>query len=184
MSGIAPPPTMFVLIGLPASGKTTRARQLASEKDAIRITPDDWMFPLFGDPQPEGKRDILEGRLVWISLCILKRGVNAVLDFGVWSLDERSALRYLAGSVGALCELVYLEVDAEENVRRLNERPKGTGVATFEISTEDLSKYRDIFQIPTSEELMRETLDDPPTGFDNWGSWAQDRWPSLTSEYC
>jgi predicted kinase len=80
---------------------------LATETNALRITPDDWMFPLFGDPQPEGKRDILEGRLVWLSLCALKRGVNVVMDFGVWAKDERSALRYLAASVGASCELVY-----------------------------------------------------------------------------
>lgn len=173
---------MFVLIGLPASGKTTRARQLATETNALRITPDDWMFPLFGDPQPEGKRDILEGRLVWLSLCALERGLNVVMDFGVWAKDERSALRYLAAMVGASCELVYLEVDEEENARRIIERPTGAGVSTFDISSDDLAKYRDFFQVPTSEELNLETLDDPPPGFDNWESRAKDRWPGLTTE--
>ena len=156
---------------------------MANEHNALRITPDDWMFPLFGDPQPEGRRDILEGRLVWLSLCALKRGVNVVMDFGVWAKDERSALRYLAESVGASFELVYLEVDENENVRRLNERPTGAEVATFVISTDDLAQYRDIFQVPTLEELKLETLDNPPLGFDDWDSWAHDRWPSLTSEY-
>ena len=103
------------------------------------------MFPLFGDPQPEGKRDILEGRLIWLSLCALKSGVNVVMDFGVWAKDERSALRYLAESVGALCELVYLEVGEAENLKRIDERPTGAGVSTFEISPDDLAKYRDFF---------------------------------------
>lgn len=173
---------MFVLIGLPASGKTTMARQMATERDALRLTPDEWMIPLFGDPQPEGKRDILEGRLVWLSLCALKRGVNVVMDFGVWAKDERSALRYLAASVGASCELLYVEVDEEENVRRLNGRPIGADVSTFDISVDDLAKYRDFFQVPTSTELNLEILDDPPSGFPNWESWAQDRWPGLMTE--
>lgn len=173
---------MFVLIGLPASGKTTMARQLETEKNALRLTPDDWMFPLFGDPQPEGKRDILEGRLVWLSLCALKRGVNVVMDFGVWAKDERSALRYLAASVGASCELVYLVVNEEENIRRLTERPVGTAVATFDINSDDLAKYRDFFQVPTSEELNLDVLDGPPSEFQSWESWAKDRWPGLITE--
>lgn len=45
---------LFLTVGLPGAGKTTRARQLAKEHGALRLTPDEWMIPLFGDPQPEG----------------------------------------------------------------------------------------------------------------------------------
>jgi predicted kinase len=172
---------MFVLIGLPASGKTTRARQLEIDFDALRLTPDDWMFPLFGDPQPEGKRDILEGRLISLSLWALKRGINVIMDFGVWARDERSALRHLAESVGASCELIYLEIGEEENIKRITERPTGAAVSTFEISIGDLAKYRAFFQVPTVEELTRETADEAPSPFRDWEAWAQDRWPGLTT---
>jgi len=37
---------LFVTVGLPGSGKTTRAKELASEFAAVRLTPDDWMIPL------------------------------------------------------------------------------------------------------------------------------------------
>ena len=103
-----------MLVGLPAAGKTSRARELASEWNALRLTPDEWMIPLFGQKQPEGKRNVLEGRLIWLALSALRSGVNVVLDFGVWGKDERSALRALAASVGATSELVYLQVDEEE----------------------------------------------------------------------
>jgi predicted kinase len=46
------------------------------------------MIPLFGDPQPAGKRDVLEGRLIWLALEVLRLGTNVVLDFGLWSRDE------------------------------------------------------------------------------------------------
>jgi predicted kinase len=173
---------MFVLIGLPASGKTTRARQLEVEHNALRLTPDDWMFPLFGDPQPEGKRDILEGRLVSLSLWALKRGINVVMDFGVWAKDERSALRSLAENAGASCELIYLEIGEQENIKRITERPTGVAVSTFHISTGDLANYRDFFQVPTTKELVLESRDEPPSPFDTWESWAKDRWPGLVTD--
>ena len=44
-------PKMFVMVGLPAAGKTSRARQLASAWSALRLTPDEWMIPLFGQEQ-------------------------------------------------------------------------------------------------------------------------------------
>lgn len=55
---------MFLTVGLPGAGKTTSARQLAKEHSALRLTPEDWMIPLFGEPEVDGKRDVLEGRLL------------------------------------------------------------------------------------------------------------------------
>ncbi|SCE02364.1 hypothetical protein GA0115246_109559, partial [Streptomyces sp. SolWspMP-sol7th] len=52
---------LFLLVGLPGAGKTTRARRLAEEHGALRLTPDEWMLPLFGASDPDGKRDVLEG---------------------------------------------------------------------------------------------------------------------------
>ena len=61
-------PSLYVMIGLPAAGKTTVARQLEEEHQALRLTPDEWMIPLFGESEAGGKRDVLEGRLVWLAL--------------------------------------------------------------------------------------------------------------------
>ena len=33
-------PTFFLMVGLPASGKTVRARELAAEHGALQLTPD------------------------------------------------------------------------------------------------------------------------------------------------
>ncbi len=79
------------------------------------MTPDEGMIPLFGQEEPEGKPNVLEGRLIWLALSALRIGVNVVLDFGVWGKDERSALRALAAGVGATSELVYLQVDEEDS---------------------------------------------------------------------
>jgi hypothetical protein len=33
---------------------------LAVEHNALRLTPDEWMIPLFGEPEGDGKRDVLK----------------------------------------------------------------------------------------------------------------------------
>jgi predicted kinase len=174
-------PTMFVLVGLPAAGKTDRARELASERSALRLTPDEWMIPLFGQEQPEGKRNVLEGRLISLALSALRIGVDVVLDFGVWGKDERSALRALALSVGATSELIYLPVDEEEQWRRVQARPLTDAATAFEMTKADLDEWRRIFQPPDATELEAEDIDPPPEGFDSWEAWVTQWWPTSLS---
>ena len=109
------------MVGLPGAGKTTRARELAASHRALRLTPDHWMIPLFGDSMADGRRWVLEGRLISVALQALRLGTSVVLDYGLWSRDERSALRWLARSAGAACEIVHLPVDNQ--VFRLGAAP-------------------------------------------------------------
>jgi predicted kinase len=70
------------MVGLPAAGKTTRAEELAAAHKALRLTPDHWMIPLFGDPMASGRRWVLEGRLISVALQALRLGTSVVLDYG------------------------------------------------------------------------------------------------------
>lgn len=169
---------MFVLVGLPAAGKTSRARELAAAWNALRLTPDEWMIPLFGQEQPDGKRNVMEGRLIWLALSALRIGVNVVLDFGVWGRDERSALRALAASVGATSELVYLPVDEEEQWRRVQARPVTDATTAFAMTKADLEGWRRVFQPPDTAELETADIDPPPEGFASWEAWVSRWWPT------
>ena len=173
-------PTLYVMVGLPASGKSTRAKQIEEEQRALRLTPDEWMIPLFGHHNADGKRDVLEGRFVWLALRTLRKGINVVLDFGVWGKDERTALRALAAAVGASCELIYLEIDEDEQRRRRDCRTSSDGETTFNIDDEDLAEYRLLFQLPDDAELGGAELDPPPADHTSWTSWASERWPTST----
>jgi predicted kinase len=62
---------------------------------------DEWQIALFGDQNPPDKRDLVEGKLVQLGMRDAERGINVVFDFGFWGKDERSALRWIAGTVGA-----------------------------------------------------------------------------------
>lgn len=179
-------PTMYLMVGLPASGKTTRAKEIERDANALRLTPDEWMIPLFADlaPRPFGqslaaeKRDILEGRLVWLALRALQLGTNVVLDFGVWARDERSALHHLALAGGARFELVYMEVPAHEQARRVEERNTRERATTFAMTPAELQMWRQNFQAPDEAELAGNAPGPPPAGSGSWEDWAAERWPT------
>ena len=129
---------MLLMVGLPGAGKTTRAKELAAANRALRLTPDHWMIPLFGDPMADGKRFVLEGRLISVALQALRLGTSVVLDYGLWGRDERSALRWLAQSAGASCQVVYLPVDKDVQLARIAHRQATTPHQTFPMSEADV----------------------------------------------
>lgn len=171
--------TLLLTVGLPGAGKTTRARQLAMEHKALRLTPDEWMIPLFGESEAKGKRDVLEGRLLSLALEALRLRTNVILDFGCWSRDERSAIRWLAKSVGASCRLVYMPVDLETQRARIARRQSITPDLTFPISEADLLHWRALFEEPDAAELDGHEIDSPPPDWPGWPEWAAHRWPSF-----
>nr|WP_294695397.1 ATP-binding protein [uncultured Friedmanniella sp.] len=170
--------TLYLMVGLPGAGKTTRARELAAERGAIWLSPDVWMIPLYGASDPDGKRDVLEGRLISVALQALRLRTSVVLDFGFWGRDERACLQALAASVGGEAQVVYLPVDPQTQLERISRRWSAVPHQTFAVTAAELDSWRAIFQPPQTDELAGHFPPDPPSGGD-WLSWGAARWPSL-----
>lgn len=167
------------MVGLPGAGKTVRARELAAEHGALLMSPDPWMLALFGQVQPEGMRDVVEGRLVGLAVEALRLRLGVVLDFGLWGRDERSALRWIAAALGASCRVVYLPVEREVQLNRVRSRWERTPEQTFPITETELDAWRAQFDVPDADELSGAAIPAPPPEDATWFDWAARRWPSL-----
>jgi predicted kinase len=175
-------PTLFLTVGLPGAGKTTAARRIEIEQQALRLTKDEWVKALYGHENPASAGDVIEGRLIQIGLRALELGANVVIDYGLWSRDERSALRQAAADLGAIVEMHYFEVTSVEQRRRLAQRQADAPHTSWPVSDEELTTWAAGIDIPTPGELDgSEPIDQPPAGFATWDQWRNDRWPPSIS---
>src|SRR3984957_13764271 len=139
---------LILTCGLPGAGKTTLATQLASERAAVRLTKDEWLWALGSTPwdRPTGER--IEQELWRLTQEILSLGLSVVLDFGLWARVERDEMRTVARRLGVGVELHYLEVPTDELWRRVEARNSAPPWDNEPIGHADLDEWVAIFQAP------------------------------------
>ena len=174
-------PTLFLTVGLPGTGKTTAARRIEVEHQALRLTKDEWVKALYGHANPPPAQDVIEGRLIEIGLRALELGINVVIDFGLWGRDERSALRQAAADRGAMVEMRYFELTPAEQRRRLDQRQAESRTRPGTCPRRNSPSGRPHRHPDAGELDGSEPIDGPPAGFATWDEWRRHRWPPSIS---
>jgi predicted kinase len=140
---------LIIVCGLPGSGKTTLAKALESRLRAIRFSADEWMDSLSMDLYDEKTRAKIES-LQWnLGQELLARGLTVIIEWGTWGRSERDALRVGARALGAAVELHYLSAPVDVLFERIQRR----GLEKPPIERDALSRWFEIFQAPTPEEM-------------------------------
>lgn len=174
--------TLFLTVGLPGTGKTTAALRIEIERGALRLTKDEWMKALYGHDNPAAASDVIEGRLIQLGLRALELGIDVIIDYGLWSRDERSALRQAAADIGAAVMMYYFELTPAEQRKRLQQRLAEDPHQTWQMSEQELAEWATTIDVPASAELDgTEPIGDPPPGFATWREWTGHRWPPSVS---
>jgi len=149
MSNSSVGPRLFIVCGLPGSGKTTRARSLEEEFHAIRLCPDEWMNDLSIDLYDEVSREKVEALQWKVAQTLLASGLAVVIEWGTWGREERDTLRLRARTLGAAVELHYLTAPVDVLFERIRHRR-----AEYPpIKRKDLIRWAEMFQKPTPEEM-------------------------------
>ena len=152
---MAKPSTRLVLIcGLPASGKSTLARQLASEIPAIRLDKDEWTTQLGADVWDQEFRVRIEHQLWVLSQDLLANGRSVILEWGHWARVERDEKRLGARALGVGVELHYLDAPLEELINRAERRNASSEWAASPITRSHFEEWETIFQPPDEDEIL------------------------------
>jgi predicted kinase len=157
--------TLHLIVGLPCSGKTTLARQLETKYSALRLTTDEWHIRLFGhdywdnmtesDEAEHDRRHESVESIMWdVAARVLVLGVDVILDFGCWVRSQRDELRSRAKDLGADFKIHFADAPEDVLFERLQARNAARTDATFFIPTAKLREWIQIFEPPSSDELV------------------------------
>ena len=114
---------VIMTCGLICCGKSTYAKKLQAEQNAVILSIDDINLKLF----PDGSGELhdtyalrAEQYLLNLSIQILHAGVDVILDWGLWTREIRNRIRqFYASNDGIKTELHYLRITPEEWKRRI-----------------------------------------------------------------
>lgn len=149
-------PTLHMLCGKIAAGKSTLAHHLAQAENTVRLAEDDWLAALFEEelktPQDylrlsDRLRDIIGPHVV----ALLGEGLSVVLDYPANTVAQRRWMRGLLDQSGAAHRLHLLDPPDAVCLARLHRRNAG-GDHPFAATEEAFHRFARHFQPPTPEE--------------------------------
>lgn len=146
--------TLILICGLPGAGKTTLAKKLAVERNAIRLCPDDWIIAILKDlndiPERDRLRDPVEQLLWQHAKRLLKLGMTAILENGFWSKTEREGYLATGKNLGARVELYFVDAPFTELWERVEKR--NTDHNEFLMTKKELEDAFASFEPPSDDE--------------------------------
>jgi predicted kinase len=153
------PARLVLICGLPASGKSTLARQLAATIPAIRLDKDEWTFALGLDVWDDEHRARVERQLWVLAQDLLANGLSVILEWGHWARAERDEKRLGARALGVGVELHHLDAPLDVLIERAERRHASGEWSAAPIAREHFEEWAAVFQPPDEEE--RRLYDEP-----------------------
>ena len=149
-------PTLYLLCGKIAAGKSTLARRLAARPATLLISEDHWTSNLFADDlrtiddytRCSARLRAAMGPHV---VAILRQGLSVVLDFPANTVGQRKWMRSLIAEAKVAHELHLLDVPDAVCKERLRGRNEG-GEHPFQVSDAEYDQFTRYFVSPGADE--------------------------------
>ena len=145
---------LVLICGLPASGKSTLARQLAPKLAAVGLDKDEWVARLGHDVWDDDFRVRLEAQLWALTQELLAYGQSVILEWGHWARAERDEKRLGARALGVGVELHYLHAPLRELMERAERRTTSGEWTAAPITRAHFETWATIFEPPDDDEML------------------------------
>lgn len=154
-------PTVHLICGATGAGKTTFARKLAAERNAVRFSIDEWMANLFAADTPDPltfdwaieRVSRCEAQIWHTGAAALDMGTDIVLDLGFTTREQRDRFRALAMEAGFDVALHHVTAGREVRLTRVRTRNRDRSeVFAFEVTDGMFDFMEDRFEPPGDDE--------------------------------
>ncbi|MDP2650080.1 MAG: ATP-binding protein, partial [bacterium] len=116
---------LFILTGLPGAGKTTYAKQLAQQSDAVVFSLDTEMHKRYGADHHidlEVREKASKYDLLPEIENLLAQGTSVILDYGFYRQEERARYERMAKRFGVQSRIVYITASYQKLLERIEKR--------------------------------------------------------------
>ncbi|MDJ0630673.1 MAG: ATP-binding protein [Rhodobacter sp.] len=151
-----PRPTLHLLCGKIAAGKSTLAAKLAEPDGTILIAEDDWLGELFREELATARDYVRHASKLRAIMgphvaSLLNAGLSVVLDFQANTVESRRWMRSILDTTQADHQFHILAPPDEVCLERLRER-NAQGDHPFSVTEEQFHQISRYFAPPSSEE--------------------------------
>jgi len=153
---LSKPPTLNLLCGKIASGKSTLTAQLGNQDNTVVISEDEWLAALYADQMSSISdyvrcssklRKVMGDHVV----SLLNAGVSVVLDFPANTVETRDWMQGILEQTKASHQLHVLDVPDEVCLARLQAR-NDQGDHAFAATEEQFGQLSKHFVAPSQDE--------------------------------
>ncbi len=116
---------IIILCGKICSGKSTFAKKLKNEINAVILSCDDLMLTIFDEQLGDKHNDIArkcQTYLYGLAEQIIGTNTDVILDFGFWSREERKNIIKYFGSKNIEVQMYYIKVDKKTWLEQIEKR--------------------------------------------------------------
>lgn len=164
-------PSLHILSGKIASGKSTLAAQLGAKSATVLVSEDGWLEALFLDELQSLEDYVrcsakLKGVMGPHVKALLQAGLSVVLDFPANTRGQRRWFMEIIETTGVAHTLHVLDISDELCLARLSAR-NASGAHPFAVTEAQFREISDYFTAPTADEgfnILRHGVgcEDPP----------------------
>ena len=150
---------VILICGKICSGKTTYAKDIAKNINAVILSADELMLTLFGQHVGEKHDEMVEKTEKYLykkSVELISNGLNVILDWGFWTKEERlTAIKYYT-NMGIKAEWHYIETDDitwKKYLEKRNNAIVNNEQESYYIDENIAKKFWNTFEEPNPDEI-------------------------------
>jgi predicted kinase len=150
---------IILICGKICSGKTTYARKIANDNNAIILSVDEITLALFGQHIGDKHDEMVEKTEKYLlkkAVEIISLGINVIFDWGFWTHEQRQFVTKHFTDLGIKIEWHYIEVNNiiwQKYLYKRNNEIKNNTDNYYFIDNNIAEKFWNIFEEPKPNEI-------------------------------
>lgn len=118
---------LTLLCGKMGAGKTTKAKEIAQNQNAVLLSEDDWLESLYPDEIQSLSDYIayshrLKAKIKPLVQDLLNKGLDVVMDFPANTVNQREWLKSIFDEINAPHELIFIDLNDEKCLKQIQQR--------------------------------------------------------------